>query len=339
MPSIAGVDMKVQAENAARLGRQVLGLLPPPTHRVSLTRGPEFARGVRDLLSKYAASTRPTVGSLHEALRQAPFRQPTYGDFLVYSQTFSPQEPLGTFLFSFKQEDNGSSMDMLLTPTSLFMLSGMEAAKAPQTHKVAGVWYGSGSGLADFIPNLSELMDTGEFHTLLTPVGPMVQSVHSTFVTKVTSAMKGVGLARDEPRAHVGLTLPCDMLVDLDESCPMVQRREPAGLNVTIYASLVYLRVNQRPSMALTFFQSGKGFAEVVAMIKDHFTDVIRTKYIQLRHELYINRLVFGAVCTLGTVPFDSHPVHQSLNVKGTSLPVLVFANFEAACGPWTVFL
>ncbi|AGY30748.1 ORF62 [Retroperitoneal fibromatosis-associated herpesvirus] len=322
-----------------RLGRQMLNLLPPPTHKVSLTNGPGFARGLRDVLSKYAVSGTLTLDSIQESMWHLPFNQPTYGDFLVYSQTLNAHEPPGTYLFCFKREDNGSTMDTLLTPTSLFKLSGADADVAPQTHKVASLWYGNQTGIADLIPDLRELMDTGAFHEHLAPVGPLVQGVHSTFVTKVTSAVKGVGLARDPPHDRVGLALPGDMFVDLDESSPFTGRRDPVRARVTIYACVIYVRVNNQPAMSLMFFQSGKGFSDVVACLKDYYTDVIRTRYIQMRYELYINKMFFGAVCKLGTVPADRVPSHRSIPFKGASFPLLVFSDFFAAAGPWQIFL
>ncbi|QDQ69273.1 capsid triplex subunit 1 [Colobine gammaherpesvirus 1] len=322
-----------------RLGRQVLNLLPRKVHSVSLSNGQEFARGLRDVLSKYAVSLRPTLETFQESMWQLPFYQPTYGDFLVYSQTLNLHEPQGTYLFCFKRQEDGSSMDTILTPTSLFKIAGTEAESAPQTQKVASLWYGSQTGIMDLIPDLRELMDACEFHKFLAPVGPMVHSVHSTFVTKVTSAVKGAGVARDPPHTKVGLALPGDMLVDLDESSPLTICSEPARAHVTIYACLVYVRVNNLPAMSLMFFRSGKGYAEVVACLKDYYAEVIRTRYVQLRYELYINRMVFGVLCKLGTVPSDRIPSHQNLHFKGASFPVLVFSDFCAAAGPWQVFI
>ncbi|AAT00099.1 JM122 [macacine gammaherpesvirus 11] len=331
--------MKTRDANVNKLNDSLMRLLPPPPHRVSLSRGRDFSKGVRDLLSKYVVSTTTGVEAIKDGFLSVSPKCQTYGDFLIYSQTMSSQEPRGTYLFSFKQTDTGSSIDMLFTPTSLARLSRMDADSAPQTNRIACVWYGHESGLLDAIPNFEELLETGSLHQFLAPVGPLVQTVHSTFVTKVTSALKGDVVAREPVVTHIGLTLPSDMFVDLDDSCPSSLRDEPLPAHSSIYVCLTYIRANNRPALGLGFFKSGKGYCEIAAQLRDFYSGVIRTKYIQLQNDLYINRLAFGVVCRLGSVPSGSQPSFQSLHFKGAALPVLKFTEFVSNPGSWKLFL
>lgn len=329
---------KEQQETTRYLAKSVLRLIPPFPPKVSITNGPEFARDMRKVLSKYVTSL--PVGSqiFQPDFLQAPLHKPLFGDFLVPSQSLSPQEPMGTFLFLFKLQEQ-ANLDIVLTPVSFYKLAHADPESFPEVHRAAYAWYGEDSGFNDTFSNLEQLIVEGSFHRFLRPVGPLVENVHSTFVNRVVSVVKGEVLSKTNPLKPLKFTVPSNLYIDLDSFRPPFDDYEPNHLKTTIYACIIYVRVNTSPAMNLFFVRSGKSCFEVKDLLIQLFEDMVRHKLAVTQQDLYINRLTFGAFCTLGYCSSQTSTAQVNHCAQRLSLPTIEIPDFISAPGSWQIFL
>lgn len=276
---------------------------------------------------------------IHQHLMDLPLRKPVYGEFLIHSQTFHESEPNGTVLFSFKKDDDCSNIDMIFSPMSFYKLSRMNAEIAPDVYRVANVWYGAHNGFDEYMPDLGRLVLEGRFHTHLTPVGPLVKNINSTYLNKITTVVRGEVLSKSSPPENIKVIFPSDMFFDLDITCPSDAIWEPVHTKSTIYACIIYAIQDNDPVMGMCFFKSGKGMYEVLSIIKLFYTDVIINKINSLQHQFYINRLTFGAVCRVGYTSPQIHTKQTNLNFRGTSLRVTEISDFIVNSGTWQTLL
>nr|WEM32523.1 assembly DNA maturation protein [Bovine gammaherpesvirus 4] len=332
-------QFKYRDDMYRKIRGDLFGLIQPTTHKINITNGQKFSKDMKQLLSRYVTSITPGLDMFRQDVLEVPYRQPLYGEFLVGSSTLSNNEPLGCMLFLFKQEDNGSSIDSLLTLTSLFKISGAGAEASEWMFKIANVWYGQESNLEDMVPNIQQLIQDGLFHTHLTPVGPMIQNIQSTFVNKITSVVKGEVLSKDPPQQNIKLVVPVDLFLDVDAMTHQGVTLLPSRLHVCYYFVITYVIQENTPIMLLHFIKSNKALSQLVLQLKLVYGDAIRHKFVRQQQDFYINRMTFGALCRVGYSSTSSDTNYKNLQFKGSSLPVVEIPDFISDPGPWTVFL
>ncbi len=54
------------------------------------------------------------------------------------------------------------------------------------------------------------------FHNFITPVGPLVENIKSTYLNKITTVVHGPVVSKAIPRSTVKVTVPQEAFVDLD---------------------------------------------------------------------------------------------------------------------------
>lgn len=329
---------KINQDNYNKVAKDVLRQIPTEPYKVSIFQGSRFARDIKTILSKYAtSSTFPNI--IYNNLMDVPLRKPVYGEFLIHAQTFHELEPLGTFLFLFKNEEDCSNIDTIFTPISFYKLSRMNAEVAPDVHRVAHVWYGTNNGFDELMPELGRLVIEGKFHKYLTPVGPLIKNINSTFLTKISSVVRGEVLSKSSPPENIKVLFPSDMFIDLDDTCPAEAIWEPVHTKAVIYVCIIYAIQENQPILGMCFFKSGKGMYEVLSRIKTFYADVVVNKINSLQQQFYINRLTFGAICRVGYTS-SQIPIKQStLHLKGNSIRVSEISDFTVNTGTWQVFL
>ncbi|AJG42989.1 capsid protein [Harp seal herpesvirus] len=330
--------MKTPQQQAyEKVTKDFLKLIPPQGHKFSLNNGPGFLGNLRNTVAKYVPKISvSSLTSYGSDFFNPPFRQPLYGEFLIYAKTLHNQEPLGTYLFTFKQHDSvGTNVDIIFSAASLFKVSGLGEDVAPNTYRLANVWYGLDSDVAQPVPNLQDLIENGDFHRYLTPVGPLVQNLNSTFLNKIVSVTRGEVLTKQMPQENVKLLIPADLFFDLDENLPHLMHNEPRHLKVFYYACVTYVMVLNRPALSLAFFRSGKSFCEVMIQLKNYYSDVLANKMTQSQGQLDIKRTTFGAMCKIGYSSSQSLPAHKTLQVRGSAFNTIEVSGFVSDPGVW----
>ncbi|BBB06515.1 capsid triplex subunit 1 [Rhinolophus gammaherpesvirus 1] len=337
--------MKTRPENILegsnqKVVRDVLRLLPPQSHKLSTFRGSELSRDFKKIVSSYTPSlVSSSLQIFRDEFITLPYRQSLYGEFLVHSKTFHTQEPLGTLLFSFKQFDGEcSSVDIIFSPVSLYRVCGLDARQAPHTHRIGNIWYETDADFQQAVPNIQALIQNCTLHRYLTPVGPLVQNIHSTFLNKLSTVVKGEVLSKKSPPENLKLKVPADLFFDLDDS-PSETRagNQPVSLRVTYYACIVYLLMDNTPSASIMIFRSGKGFSDVMFQLKHFYSDTFIHKVRVLGDELDINNLTLGAVCALGYSSAQTIPTRGNIQFRSFSLPTVEISDFVSLPGTWSV--
>lgn len=239
--------MKTKAENFLvqnqRVVKDVLKLIPPQSHKLSTFKSSELGRDFRKIVSSYTPNlSSNSLQIFRDDFMVPPYRQPLYGEFLVHSKTFHNQEPIGTLVFSFKQSDGEcSSVDTVFSPVSLFRMCGLDGESAPHTHRIGNIWYETEADFQQIIPNFQALIQNCTLHRYLNPVGPLVQNIHSTFLNKLSTVVKGEVLSKKSPPENIKLLLPADLFFDLDETHPSTKFNEPVNLRVSYYVCVAYV--------------------------------------------------------------------------------------------------
>lgn len=322
-----------------RLRRQVLRLIPPLPHKLNLNNGPRFAQDLKNVLKQHVKTTTLSSGFFQDILRSGPvYRQAHYGKFLVQAQSVNNSEPCGIYLFMFKPSTKTSKMDTILTPISFFKIAELDGEVSEGVHRLASVWYGKEAGLNDLMTEFGQFVEECSLHKHLVPVGPLVSHINSSFVTRVTSVVKGDVICQNPPQ-NVSLLVPVDLHVNLDESFPAIDGNIPSGSILPLYACIVYLMSNNQIKAHLYFFESGKGQVELFSSIKEYFTREVIHRMNQQYANLYINRLTFGVICQIGFCGPSRGDSKRTLQFKGNKLPVLEFPDFVSDPGPWRQFL
>ncbi|AMA67419.1 capsid triplex subunit 1 [Vespertilionid gammaherpesvirus 1] len=332
--------MKTKVENALqenqKLVKDFFKLIPPRSHRFSISNGNALAKDMRNIISQYT----PTL--MHNPLQifrddffVPPYRQPLYGEFLIHAQTLHNQEPLGTFLFSFKQQESSeASVDTLFSPVSMFRVCGLDAKNAPCTHRIANIWYASDADFFSSVPNLQKLIETHTLHNFLTPVGPLVQSINSTFLNKVTTVVRGEILTKKSPPENIKVLFPADMFYDLDEVNLSYNFSEPTSNRACYYACVLYVLCNNRPAVSLMFFRSVKGHGDVMRQIKHFLSDAILAS-MKTVEKLALTHFAFGAVCMLGHSCAQINPTKGSLYFRSSLLQTVEIPDFVSDPKTW----
>nr|BEG23136.1 capsid triplex subunit 1 [Macronycteris gammaherpesvirus 1] len=320
-----------------KIFRDVLKLIPPQTHKLSTFSGSVLSRDFKNLVSSYSPSVSNSLQIFREDFTLAPYRQPQYGEFLVHSNTFHSQEPVGIYLFLFKNKDDCSTVDTILSAITLYRAGGLGADEAAHTHRIASIWYESETDFHQTMPNLGAAITNCELHKFLVPVGPLVQNISSTFLNKLSTVVKGEVLTKASPPENVKVVFPADMYVDLDETHCNRPETEPKSPRVFYYACIVYVLKNNVPALSTLFFRSGKGFSDVMAQLKHFHADALIHKFRTLPEIFDINTLNFGAVCSLGYSSSHIAPSRGNLQFKSYCLPTVEVFDFVSYPGTWTV--
>lgn len=322
-----------------QLKKQVLRLIPPLPHKLNLNNGPRFARDIKNVFKQHVKTTTLSSGFFQDILNSGPiYRQGHYGKFLVQAQSVNSNEPLGTYMFMFKPSSNTGKMDTILTPISLFKIAELDGEVSEHVHRIASVWYGRESGLNELVPEFGQFVEDCRLHKHLVPIGPLVSHINSSFVTRVTSVLKGNVIIQTPPQ-NVSLLLPADLHINLDDSFPPVASHISTGSILPLYACLVYLMSNNQIKAHLYFCESGKGQVELFSTIKEYFTREVINRMNQQYADLYINRLTFGVICRIGFCGPSRGDSKRTLQFKGNKLPVLEFPDFVSDPGQWKQFL
>ncbi len=173
-------------------------------------RGSEFTRDVRGLVEEHAQASSLSAAAVWRAGLLAPgevavagggsgggsfswsgWRPPVFGDFLIHASSFNNAEATGTPLFQFKQSDPFSGVDAVFTPLSLFILMNHGRGVAARVEagggltRMANLLYDSPATLADLVPDFGRLVADRRFHNFITPVGPLVENIKSTYLNKM----------------------------------------------------------------------------------------------------------------------------------------------------------
>nr|QRE02542.1 Capsid triplex protein [Otarine gammaherpesvirus 4] len=315
----------------------MLRLLPPRPHKLSLTRGAEFAKDAKNLIAKYA--TADTTTQLLRAALESPlqYEQPTYATFLVHAKTLSNIEPRGTYLFMYKDREDGSAVDCLCSTLSLLHISGLPAEAAPHSHRASCVMYGDDLTATDTATSIRTHIENSSLHHHLMPVGPMVQSIDSTFLSKITSAIRGPCMIRTMPAEAIKVIFPKDCYIDLDDwaGSDPEYKTQPKTYRANYFACMSYVMHDGSPTLTLHFFRTVRGTAEVMGLLKVYYSDIIIHRMTMLQNDLYINKLLSTVVCKLGFASSTVFPQHTSYTHRGVQLPVVEVADFVAESYPW----
>ncbi|UTM04763.1 capsid triplex subunit 1 [Equid gammaherpesvirus 2] len=333
-------EVTPRGDSGEKLARDLLRLVPPQTHKLGTFRASELGRDLRAIVANYAPKTiSGHIQIFRDDFIAPPYRQPLYGEFLVHAKTFHPQEPRGTFVFAFSVGDGPecTSVDTIFSPVSLFRVCGLGADAAPHTHRISHIWYESESDFLNVAANVRELIENCSLHKFLSPVGPLVQNIQSTFLNKITTVVKGEVLSNRSPPENIKLVLPSDLFFDMDETCPYPPSGDPVKPRVCYYICILYVMVNNIPSASLQFFRTGKGDSDVVFFLRRYYSDAIANKITVLGDNLDINNLTLGAVCMLGYSSSQSTPGRGNLHFRSYSLPTVEVSDFVAQPGSWTL--
>lgn len=363
--------MKVQGSvNRRRLQRRIAGLLPPPARRLNISQGAEFARDVRGLIAEHAQASSVSAAAVWRAGLLAPeaalgggggsfgwgWRPPVFGDFLIHASSFNNAEPPGTPLFQFKQGDPFSGVDAVFTPLSLFILMNHGRGEAARVEagggltRMAHLLYDSPATLSDLVPNFGGLVADRRFHAFLTPVGPLVENIKSTYLNKITTVVHGPVVSKAIPRSTVKLTVPQEAFVDLDAwlsggGAPGVGgggcgdgagglAPRPCPADARLYVALTYEEAGPR----LTFFQSSRGRCQIMNILRIYYSPSIMHRYAVVQ-PLHIEELTFGAVACLGTFSATDGWRRSAFTYRGSSLPVVEIDSFYSDASDWEVIL
>ncbi len=82
--------------------------------------------------------------------------------------------------------------------------------------RMANLLYDSPATLADLVPDFGRLVADRRFHNFITPVGPLVENIKSTYLNKITTVVHGPVVSKAIPRSTVKVTVPQEAFVDLD---------------------------------------------------------------------------------------------------------------------------
>ncbi|AAY41104.1 UNVERIFIED_ASMBLY: capsid triplex subunit 1 [human gammaherpesvirus 4] len=364
--------MKVQGSvDRRRLQRRIAGLLPPPARRLNISRGSEFARDVRGLVEEHAQASSLSAAAVWRAGLLAPgevavagggsgggsfswsgWRPPVFGDFLIHASSFNNAEATGTPLFQFKQSDPFSGVDAVFTPLSLFILMNHGRGVAARVEagggltRMANLLYDSPATLADLVPDFGRLVADRRFHNFITPVGPLVENIKSTYLNKITTVVHGPVVSKAIPRSTVKVTVPQEAFVDLDAwlsggagggggGCFVGGLGlQPCPADARLYVALTYEEAGPR----FTFFQSSRGHCQIMNILRIYYSPSIMHRYAVVQ-PLHIEELTFGAVACLGTFSATDGWRRSAFNYRGSSLPVVEIDSFYSNVSDWEVIL
>ncbi|AAK38265.1 ORF56 [callitrichine gammaherpesvirus 3] len=343
--------MKVvsSAINKVRVHRQFLGLLPATARRLNITDKDKFVRDVRGLIDDHMSSSAIGATSIWKLVTDYLPNRSVYSDFLIQASSFNNAEVIGSPLFLFKQTDPYSAVDIIFTPLSLFLLfDGLcndGVGHYAGTKRMASLMYDSQSSMMELVPNLETLVNSRSFHTFLTPVGPLVENIKSTFLNKITSVIYGPSVTKNPPMESVRIKFPAESFIDLDAwlggICHTVSGPDssefghcPHPSNARLLAAITY----EQSGPKLMFFRSYRGLTQVMNALRLYYSPGIMHRYAVTANP-DINGLIYGAFVSLGTVSASDIGRKDSLNYKGSSLSVVVFDNFIARSSDWTVII
>lgn len=334
---LAEAIMKVVTEERAdKLKKDLLRMIPPLPRRLNLSSGTQFSKSVKNVLSKYNTLVQPGIiftDAMNYILQE---KKPIYGNFLMDAKNLNVYEPLGMIYFLFKQGGGQSQMDIIISPLLFLKLSGVEWEHCSDSQRVANVWYGEGHIGSECIQGLEDLIINCKFHQFLFPIGPSISNVRSSFVNKLSTVLKGEIISSESPGGYMSVYIPRDLFINLDEKKKEYDCRP---LKKTIYACIGYFVFDKKPVMQLTFFMSSMGQLETQIYIKSFFTDQVINKVIELQNDMYINTLTFLVWCRVGHCSNHSSIEHQSLHLRGSSLPVVELKGFISDPGTWELLL
>ncbi len=146
------------------------------------------------------------------------------------------------------------------------------------------------------------------FHNFITPVGPLVENIKSTYLNKITTVVHGPVVSKAIPRSTVKVTVPQEAFVDLDAwlsggagggggGCFVGGLGlQPCPADARLYVALTYEEAGPR----FTFFQSSRGHCQIMNILRIYYSPSIMHRYAVVQ-PLHIEELTFGAVACLGT--------------------------------------
>ena len=330
--------MKVQPAAAGhKVAADLLRVLPPASVRISLNDKRALWRGMRQELSKYVTSTRPTLsGFLESNFSVAPYNQPVLGDVLIQASSVHEGESKGSFLFLVRGVHVEDNLDLGLTLTALFKLCGCLPEENPEMYKMASLWYGDKNCLDSYADVLATYVATGTLHKHLVPMGPIVKSTHSTFVSRVTTIVRGEGGSVSGEDNSV-VVFPKSVFVSLDDADGTVQR--PVGTHVTYYLCITYPLRGQTPTVAFHIVASSKSYEELTDALKHMYAETALHKYDLTQNSCYISALPFLVACRLGRAPNTCSYRLGTVNYRGTASATVEVKAFEVDTGPWNIIL
>lgn len=325
-----------------RMGADLYKLLPPNTHKMSLTNGADFVRDMKKIFSKYSqTSLLSDVLSSNSSLFSIEPMNSLYSDFLVHAATVHESEPIGTYMFLLKipERESGHNVDVLLTPISLYRLGGADQAFQPELFRFGQTWYSSSCGLQDMLPGLGELVGESSVHQSLVPVGPLVDNIGSTFINRLTTVTRGPCQPKDsrEREGYVPLRVPSDALVELGSNQETTWA--PRHLRTVIYVVITYVRSADTPALGIFFVKSSWAFQEVVAALKGYFSQLIINRLTRAGAVRDINTLTSAVICRLGFCSETCSQTQTTLQFRGTSLKTINFSDFTCDPDVWKIIL
>lgn len=333
---------EVRDSGYGRMGADLFRLLPPNTHKMSLTNGTDFVRDLKRIFSKYSqTSLLSDVVSANSSLFSIEPVTPLYSDFLVHAETVHESEPIGTYMFLLKvpERESGHNVDVLLTPISLYRLGGGDQAFQPEMSRFAQTWYSSSCGLRDMLPGFGDLVSNSLLHQALIPVGPLVANTGSTYINRLTTVTRGPCRPKDtrEWDGYLPLRIPSDALLELGDEQENVCA--PRHLRTVFYAVLTYAMGVDGPALGVFFVKSSWAFQEVVSALKAHFSGLIITRLTRAGPVWDINALTSAVICRLGFCSETCSKTQTTLQFRGTSLKTVEFSDFTCDPDVWKIIL
>lgn len=325
-----------------RMGADLYRLLPPNTHKMSLTNGTDFVRDMKRIFSKYSqTSLLSDVLSANSSLFSIEPLNSLYSDFLVHAATVHESEPIGTYMFLLKipERESGHNVDVLLTPISLYRLGGGDQAFQPELFRFGQTWYSASCGLQDMLPGFVGFVEESSLHESLIPVGPLVDNIGSTFINRLTTVTRGPCQPKDsrEREGYVPLRIPSDTLVEL--GADQETSWAPRHLRTVIYGVIVYVRSGNAPALGMFFVKSSWAFQDVIAALKAYFSELIINRMAGAGAVRDINGLTSAVICRLGFCSETCSQTQATLQFRGTSLKTINFSDFTCDPDVWKIIL
>ncbi len=141
------------------------------------------------------------------------------------------------------------------------------------------------------------------FHNFITPVGPLVENIKSTYLNKITTVVHGPVVSKAIPRSTVKVTVPQEAFVDLDAwlsggagggggGCFVGGLGlQPCPADARLYVALTYEEAGPR----FTFFQSSRGHCQIMNILRIYYSPSIMHRYAVVQ-PLHIEELTFGLI-------------------------------------------
>ncbi|UNZ86768.1 assembly/DNA maturation [Murine herpesvirus strain 4556] len=313
-----------------------LRAVPPVQKPLSLTDGNKFREGIMSEVGKYVSTLVDPRNMMLDSFHHLKHNKSLQGSFLVHAGTVSDQEVCGTPMFCYKDGLSNPEIDRLLTPISLTRLT-VPNNENSDVFRIGNIIYSEDSGLFDIIPTLRTRLMERNLHEGLVFVGPLIKNINSSFVNKITTAIKGDTVLNESLSHGLVLKLPVEQFMDFETTNTFhYTGRLPMTHRSYIYYALGYvITADGTQSLLQKFFRTPIEGPEFTRLVRDYFAGEIRNFFLGDNDFGQGNFLMFGAVCRCGYFPEDSLLTRTRVSIKGGGLSLIEIPDFTVSRGPW----